>query len=131
MKTNNQVYTNVKRGLAGLAIAAMLAAPMTVLAGNDDPKAAQAAVIRQVGNFKFQVALEEATAEAGLVFITDEAGNVLYKGILSKKELAGKVFDLSQLADGKYKIEVQIGKDRITHPFAIQTQVSRVLLARN
>ncbi|GAB3339844.1 hypothetical protein GCM10027299_52760 [Larkinella ripae] len=135
MKTNF-VNNNVKLGLAMLAATTVLAVtPSTADARVlDGPKAetkANAVSIREVGNLKFKVTVNQAIDDKINVSIADDSNNKLYNGVLSKKEQVGRVFDLSQLADGHYTIEVAYGKERISQSFAIKTQVSRVVLARN
>lgn len=135
MKTNF-VNNNVKLGLALLAATSLLAvAPSTADARVlDGPKAetkSNAVSIREVGNLKFKVSVNQAIDEKINVAIIDDSNNKLYNGILSKKEQGGRVYDLSQLADGQYVIEVAYGKEKVSQSFAIKTQVSRVVLARN
>ena len=134
MKTNF-VNNNVKLGLAMLAATSLVAiAPSADARVLDGPKAETKAApvsIREVGNLKFKVSLNQPSNERVVVSIVDDSNNKLYNGTLNKKDQAGRVYDLSQLADGRYVIEVAYGKERITQSFAIQTQVSRVVLARN
>ncbi|MFD1144326.1 hypothetical protein ACFQ4C_24580 [Larkinella insperata] len=132
MKT---IKNNVLLGLAVLATTSFVAiAPSANARVLDGPKAetkAASVSIREVGNLKFKVALNQPSNERVFVSIVDDSNNKLYNGTLSKKDQAGRVFDLSQLADGRYVIEVSYGKERVSQSFAIQTQVSRVVLARN
>ncbi|WP_128546123.1 hypothetical protein [Larkinella soli] len=135
MKTNF-VNNNVRFGLALLAAAGLLTiAPSTASARVEDgPKAetkTNSVSIREVGNLKFKVSVAQPVEDKVQVLITDESNTRLYVGTLSKKDQLGRVFDLSNLADGKYVIEVAYGKERVAQSFAIQTQVSRVVLARN
>lgn len=100
----------------------------------DGPKAetkTNAVSIREVGNLKFKVSVNQPNGERVIVSIVDDSNNKLYNGTLNKKDQSGRVYDLSQLADGRYIIEVSYGKERVSQSFAIQTQVSRVVLARN
>ncbi|MFC5409527.1 hypothetical protein ACFPMF_09425 [Larkinella bovis] len=130
------VQNTAKLGLAVLAATSLLAvAPSSATARVlDGPKAEAKAApvsIREVGNLKFKVSVNLPVEEKVNVLISDDSNNRLYNGTLSKQEKTGRVFDLSQLADGKYVIEVSYGKERVSQSFAIQTQVSRVVLARN
>ncbi|MGA0555648.1 hypothetical protein ACO2Q8_03285 [Larkinella sp. VNQ87] len=132
----NFVNNTVTLGLAMLAATSFLAvAPSTANARVlDGPKAetkTNSVSIREVGNLKFKVTLNQPVDEKVVVSIVDDSNNKLYNGTLSKKDQLGRVFDLSQLADGQYAIEVSYGKERVSQSFAIKTQVSRVVLARN
>ncbi|GAB3253383.1 hypothetical protein GCM10027347_13140 [Larkinella harenae] len=133
MKTN--FVNNVKIGLAFLAATSLLAvAPSANARVLDGPKAETKATpvsIREVGNLKFKVSVNQPVDDKVIVSIADDSNTRLYNGSLSKKDHAGRVFDLSQLADGRYVIEVSYGKERVSQSFTIQTQVSRVVLARN
>ncbi|GAB3909055.1 hypothetical protein GCM10028803_45980 [Larkinella knui] len=135
MKTNF-VNNNVKLGLAMLAATTLVAiAPSSAEARVlDGPKAETKATpvsIREVGNLKFKVTVNQPVNDKIVVSIVDDSNNKLYNGTLTKTEQLGRVFDFSQLADGKYVIEVAYGKEKVSQSFAIQTQVSRVVLARN
>jgi protein-disulfide isomerase len=137
MKTNS-FNTNIRLGLAMLATAGLLT--VSSVSANarvaDDRKtetsAKSAVSIREVGNLKFKVAVSEPTDQRVDVMIVDgETNNTLYAGTLSKKEQGSRVFDLSQLVDGTYVINVFYGKEKVSQSFTIQTQVNRVVLARN
>ncbi|MGV3558046.1 hypothetical protein [Larkinella arboricola] len=132
MKT---VKNNLLLSLALLATTSFVAiAPSANARVLDGPKAetkAAPVTIREVGNLKFKVSVNQPVNEKIIVSIADDSNNRLYNGILSKKDQSGRLFDLSQLADGRYVIEVSYGKERVSQSFAIQTQVSRVVLARN
>jgi hypothetical protein len=135
MKTNF-VNNNVKLGLAMLAATSLLAlAPSSADARViDGPKAETKATpvsIREIGNLKFKVTVIQPVDSKIVVSIADDSNNKLYNATLTKTEQLGRVFDFSQLADGKYVIEVSYGTGKVSQSFAIQTQVSRVVLARN
>ncbi|RRB02079.1 hypothetical protein [Larkinella rosea] len=135
MKTNF-VNNNVKLGLAMLAATTLLAvAPSSANARVlDGPKAevkASGVSIREVGNLKFKVSVNQPIDDKIVVSIVDDSNNKLYHGTLAKADQSGRVYDFSQLADGKYVIEVSFGKEKVSQSFAIKTQVSRVVLARN
>jgi hypothetical protein len=136
MNTTRNFYKNVKLGLAMLAVLGLVSvSPVSAFAKGEEPIKNESKLdvsIQQLQDMKFRVALTQPTSSRVFVSIVDAAaGGSLYKGTFTQKDENSRIFDLSQLADGKYVFEVVVGDQKFTQSFELKTQVSRVVLASN
>ena len=63
------------------------------------------------------------------IAIKRSTGETLYSEYASKTENYTKVFDLSNLADGKYAFVVETGNGTVEKPFTITTETTRTVTA--
>lgn len=72
-------------------------------------------------NFKFVLQASKLETKSSIE-IQNEEGEVLFSETTGKKTSYAKVFDLSQLSDGKYNFVVISGGEVITKSFKIATK---------
>lgn len=76
-------------------------------------------------NAKLKVMVERAPGKSMLVHLKDTDGAVLATKYIDAKEGNFQfLFDLKDLEDGTYRVEVVCGADRTVHPVTITTQVT-------
>ena len=63
------------------------------------------------------------------IAIKRSTGEVLYSEYAAKSENYTKVFNLSNLADGKYTFVVETGNGSVERPFEISTETTRTVTA--
>ena len=80
--------------------------------------------VKTMEGLKFRVTGTNLT-EKSVVEVKDDAGNILYKEVVSSDDFA-KVFDMASLPDGKYSVSLTTGAKTVVEPFEIQTEVKRV-----
>lgn len=103
----------------------MFAAVMSVASVASATELSSPVSIEQVGKMKFKI---NAEPNANLVIIIYDAdNNILYNELISNQ----KLFSFSDLADGKYKIDVLNNRKKLVQSksFNIQTEVKRDLVA--
>lgn len=103
----------------------MFAAVMSVASVASATELSSPVTIEQVGKMKFKI---NAEPNANLVIIIYDAdNNILYNELISNQ----KLFSFSDLADGKYKIDVLNNRKKLVQSksFNIQTEVKRDLVA--
>jgi len=108
------------------SIAAMMfAAVMSVTSVASATELSTPVSIEQVGKMKFKVIAEPKSNL--IIIIYDHDNNILYNELLSNQ----KLFSFSDLADGKYRIEVLNSRKKLVQSksFNIQTEVKRDLVA--
>lgn len=88
--------------------------------------------IQEFGNLKFKISINENANGMAYFKISDEAGNVAYNESMEAKVLNRKLFDLSNLADGKYTFNVRVNGITEIQTIYLKTQINRsALLAAN
>ncbi len=88
--------------------------------------------IQEFGNLKFKISINENSNGMAYFKISDEAGNVAYNESMEAKVLNRKLFDLSNLADGKYTFNVRVNGITEIQTIYLKTQINRsALLAAN
>ena len=112
------------------------ATPISTFAKAEGPgkKVAPAlnASVQQLNNLKFRVSVNQpVTQRVRVTILNASTRDALYQGVLSAAEQKGRVFDLSQLADGTYVFEVAAGDQKFTQSFQLKTEINRVVLASN
>lgn len=85
-------------------------------------------VVSNESGLKFKVLVKNEEKKNATVTIKNEVGDVFYQYFLSKNEELKKVFDLSSLPDGKYTIEVMLGKEKQSKSFEIKSSTSRAII---
>ncbi len=85
-------------------------------------------VVSNESGLKFKVLVKNEEKKNASVTIKNEVGDVFYQYFLSKNEELKKVFDLSSLPDGKYTIEVMLGKEKQSKSFEIKSSTSRAII---
>jgi len=92
-----------------------------------DPTEEKKAKPVQIGVFttkeaKIQMAVRKGQGERAVITLRDSKQNVLHEDVMSKKsEMYDARFDVSQLADGEYTLEVASGKEKIKKSVFIQS----------
>lgn len=92
-----------------------------------DPTEEKKAKPVQIGVFttkeaKIQMAVRKGQGERAVITLRDSKQNVLHEDVMSKKsEMYDARFDVSQLADGEYTLEVASGKEKIKKTVFIQS----------
>ncbi|MCY7350751.1 MAG: hypothetical protein LH606_08785 [Cytophagaceae bacterium] len=90
----------------------------------------EVAFIPQSGNMKLNVAVEKTSKSALVIRFLDAKGNELASQRVGKNELKKQVrFDLTELPDGAYKVEVTDGTDTQVKDLTITTNSSRTISA--
>ncbi len=79
-------------------------------------------------DMKFKLTVKNLTNRS-YIAIKRATGEVLYSEYASKTENYSKVFDLSNLSDGKYTFVVETGNGNSEKPFTITTETTRTVTA--
>lgn len=79
-------------------------------------------------DMKFKLTVKNLSNRS-YIAIKRATGEVLYTEYASKTENYSKVFDLSNLADGKYTFLVETGNGTKEKPFTITTETTRTVTA--
>lgn len=82
--------------------------------------------LKAMKNLKFKVAAFNLDGKSVLE-LKDDSGVILHKVVVQNNEDYIKVFDLSSLPDGSYKLVLSTGKDSTVKPFEIKTETTRVV----
>jgi hypothetical protein len=77
---------------------------------------------------RFRLSINSASQKS-LISIRDESGRILYNETVARNNNYLKIFDFSNLGDGKYTVEVSSGKSKVSKPFEISTNTTRSILA--
>ncbi|MFN8354644.1 MAG: hypothetical protein U0Y10_09370 [Spirosomataceae bacterium] len=87
-----------------------------------DPASFKAAVVSTT-NSKVNVTIENIGTSSIAVLLKDAYGNVLSTGHVGKKQKQQIIkFDLHEVADGKYYLQITDGKEEITKEVVISTK---------
>lgn len=92
-----------------------------------DPTEEKKAKPIQIGVFttkeaKIQMAVRKGQGERAVITLRDAKQNILHEDVMSKKsEKYDARFDVSQLEEGEYTLEVTSGKDKIQKKVSIQS----------
>lgn len=92
-----------------------------------DPTEDKKAKPIQIGVFttkeaKIQMAVRKGQGEKAVITLRDAKQNILHEDVMSKKsEKYDARFDVSQLEEGEYTLEVTSGKDKIQKKLSIQS----------
>ncbi|AYQ33380.1 MULTISPECIES: DUF3244 domain-containing protein [Runella] len=92
-----------------------------------DPTEDKKAKPIQIGVFttkeaKIQMAVRKGQGEKAVITLRDAKQNILHEDVMSKKsEKYDARFDVSQLEEGEYTLEVTSGKDKIQKKVSIQS----------
>ena len=92
-----------------------------------DPTEDKKAKPIQIGVFttkeaKIQMAVRKGQGERAVITLRDAKQNILHEDVMSKKsEKYDARFDVSQLEEGEYTLEVTSGKDKIQKKVSIQS----------
>ncbi|AWV97813.1 hypothetical protein [Arcticibacterium luteifluviistationis] len=81
--------------------------------------------LKAMKNLKFKVAAFNLDAKS-ILELKDDSGVILYKTAVVNEDYV-KVFDLSSLPDGSYKLVLTTGKESTVKPFEIKTETTRVV----
>jgi hypothetical protein len=93
-----------------------------------DPTEDKKAKPLQIGVFttkesKIQMAVRKGAGEKAVITLRDAKQNVIHEEVMSKKsEKFDARFDVSELAEGNYILEVTAGKDKIQKQVSIKSQ---------
>jgi hypothetical protein len=93
-----------------------------------DPTEDKKAKPLQIGVFttkeaKIQMAVRKGAGERAVITLRDAKQNVIHEEVMSKKsEKFDARFDVSNLADGDYTLEVTAGKDKVQKQVSIKSQ---------
>jgi hypothetical protein len=93
-----------------------------------DPTEDKKAKPLQIGVFttkdsKIQMAVRKGAGEKAVITLRDAKQNVIHEEIMGKKsEKFDARFDVSELAEGNYTLEVTAGKDKIQKQVSIKSQ---------
>ncbi|MPR34253.1 hypothetical protein [Salmonirosea aquatica] len=77
-------------------------------------------------DMKFKLTIKNLSNRS-YIAIKRSTGETLYSEYASKTESYTKVFDLSNLADGKYAFVIESGNGNIEKPFTISTETTRTV----
>jgi hypothetical protein len=77
-------------------------------------------------DMKFKLTVKNLTNRT-YIAIKRATGEIMYSEYASKTENYSKVFDLSNLSDGKYSFVVESGSDNLEKPFTITTETTRTV----
>lgn len=115
-----------------MAIAIVLATFGSVSAqmvtGNFENTVNQNFVVKQLENLRFRVYFSDSMSGKVYIKIADDNGNILITENLNTADLKSRLYDLSNLLDGKYKISVESGKKVESQIVKITTETSRSAL---
>ena len=140
---NETILSALKTGMATLVLTGSLyAGKVQAQSYSQFPDSSSVAVsaqlsvgMEEMSSLRFRLALSKPVVysyELVMVSLLDKDTNrPLFRHTFYYYELKEFAFDLSQLSDGNYALEILMGADAVTKPFEIQTQVSRVAFARN
>jgi hypothetical protein len=85
----------------------------------------------EIGSLRFKLNFENTSDRQAQVFIQSDNGETLFSQYAISDKQYNRSFDLSNLNDGTYTIEVALGKEKFKHEFTITTQTNRLVLAKN
>jgi hypothetical protein len=89
------------------------------------------ASVVEIGSLRFKLNFDNASERQAQVFIQSDNGDILFSQYAIADKQYNRSFDLSNLNDGTYTIEVAAGKEKFKHEFTIATKTNRVVLAKN
>ena len=98
-----------------------------------DPTEDKKAKPLQIGVFttkeaKIQMAVRKGAGEKAIITLRDAKQNVIHEEVMSKKsEKFDARFDVSNLSDGDYTLEVIAGKDKVQKQVSIKSQKEATL----
>lgn len=98
-----------------------------------DPTEDKKAKPLQIGVFttkeaKIQMAVRKGAGERAVITLRDAKQNVIHEEVMSKKsEKFDARFDVSNLSDGDYTLEVIAGKDKVQKQVSIKSQKEATL----
>jgi hypothetical protein len=98
-----------------------------------DPTEDKKAKPLQIGVFttkeaKIQMAVRKGAGEKAIITLRDAKQNVIHEEVMSKKsEKFDARFDVSNLSDGDYTLEVVAGKDKVQKQVSIKSQKEATL----
>ncbi|AWV97814.1 hypothetical protein [Arcticibacterium luteifluviistationis] len=81
--------------------------------------------LKAMKNLKFIVSAFNIDAKSILI-LKDDEGTVLYKTAVTNEDYS-KVFDLSSLPDGDYRLILSTGSENTVKAFKIETSTTRVV----
>jgi hypothetical protein len=120
-KNNTLMKKHIKNAMA----VAFFAASMSVVSAAYGAEVTLPVSIDQVGKLKFLVSVEPKSNL--YVIILDADNNIIHQEILSSK----KLFNLANLVDGKYRMEIQNARKQVitSKKFNILPEIKRDLVA--
>jgi len=77
-------------------------------------------------DMKFKLTIKNLSNRA-YIAIKRATGEIMYSEYASKSDSYSKVFDLSNLSDGKYSFVVETGNGNVEKPFTITTETTRTV----
>jgi hypothetical protein len=115
----------MKKHIKNAMAVAFFAASMSVVSAANGAEVTLPVSIDQVGKLKFLVSVEPKSNL--YVIILDADNNIIHQEILSSK----KLFNLANLVDGKYRMEIQNARKQVitSKKFNILTEIKRDLVA--
>ncbi len=88
--------------------------------------------IQEFGNLKFKISITENVKGMANFKISDETGNIVFDDNMDSQVLNKKLFDLSNLSDGKYNFTVRLNGTTEVQTIYLKTQINRsALIASN
>ncbi len=88
----------------------------------DANKTFDVGMYRIVNSMKVSVAIEKLAGKALEISLKNDKNEIIYTEIVGKKSSKfSKKFDLTGLADGKYRFEITNGKETITKEVNLET----------
>jgi hypothetical protein len=102
-----------------------------------DPTEDKKAKPLQIGVFttkeaKIQLAVRKGTGQNAVITLRDGKKNVLHEEVMTKKsEKFDGRFDVSNLADGEYTLEIVSGNEKIQKQVSIKSSKEEVALQRS
>lgn len=115
---------------SAIAMILILTAPKASAQENGNKSTKWEAKVENVGKLKFKVTIENPLRQKTNMAITDESKNILFSEYALNTPQYSRVFDLSDLNDGKITFELWSPNGKINQEFEIQTKVDRVVLAK-
>ena len=121
LKNNPLMKKHIKNAMA----VAFFAASMSVVSAANGAEVTLPVSIDQVGKLKYLVSAEPKTNLYVIIFDADN--NIIHQEVITSK----KLFNLSSLVDGKYRMEIQNARKEVvtSKSFNILTEVKRDLVA--
>jgi hypothetical protein len=88
----------------------------------DANKSFDVGMYRIVNSMKVNVAIEKLKGNIVELYLKNDKNEVIYTEIVGKKSVKfSKKFDLTGLADGKYRFDISSGKQTITKEIKLET----------
>ncbi|AFK04556.1 hypothetical protein Emtol_3427 [Emticicia oligotrophica DSM 17448] len=84
-----------------------------------------ALAVQDMGSLRFKLAFENPLKQKTKISLVDKENNVYFVEYAANDAAYVKAFNLSNLSDGEYTFVVELGTEKLTKEFAINTQTFR------